>query len=166
MKDGALAVTAASAQAMDMTAGTNKVEAMIIPGAAGEIVFVSDEKSFTWDISAIAFEAGKKYTYTVKLKPNPLPDVEVVGVATITPWNDEVVEGAIELDEDEEVTPPTTTPVYTSNVILPASTSAVQTNAYGGKVEFDDNSYDCLKLGTGSAGGSYEIAVGAGKTKW
>ena len=167
LKDGSLTVNAASATALDMAVNGTKVEAMIIPGTAGEIVFVNEEKSFTWDISEIDFLAGKKYTYTVKLIPSLVPAVEVVGIATITPWEDVVEEGAIDLDEDEENPGggEQTTAVYTSNVALPEGTSGVQTSAYGGKVEFDGGSYDCLKLGTGSAGGSYEVAIGAGKTK-
>ena len=172
LKDGTLTVDATSAKALAMIAADSKVEAMIIPGSAGEVVFVNEEKSFTWDISTIAFEAGKRYTYTVKLISSLIPAVEVVGVATITPWDDVVGDGTIDLDEDEETTggdedPTPSTPVYTSNVELPSGTSAVAgfTNAYGGKVEFDGGSYDCLKLGTGSAGGAYAATIGAGKTK-
>lgn len=167
LTDGTLTVNATSVADMEMTAGETTVNAMIIPGTAGKIVFANDGKTFTWDISSIVFEAGKKYTYTVKLIPSLIPAVEVVGTATITPWDEVVADEAIGLDEDDEVSggDNSDTPVYTSNVTLPTTTSAIQTNAYGGKVKVDGVEYDCLKLGTGSAGGSYEVAIGVGKTK-
>ena len=166
LTDGTLTVTANSTEELDMAASDSKVEAMIIPGSAGEIVFVNDNKSFTWDISSIAFAAGNKYTYTIKLIPSAIPTVEVIGTATITDWNSVVVEGTINLDEDTSGDDGSTpSPVYTSNVTLPTGTSAVQTSAFGGKVNVGEGSYDCLKLGTGSNGGSYYVAIGAGKTK-
>ena len=65
--------------------------------------------------------------------------------------------GTVDPNPDPEPEPTPGEDVYTSNIELPesTSTSAVQTNAYGGIVKINGNEYPVLKLGTGSKAGNW-----------
>lgn len=122
------------------------------PENTGSGNWTKEESSGNIDLSSYK---GKtiKFAFIYKSTSSTAPTWEIMDVKVVANGGS----GTVDPNPDPEPEPTPGEDVYTSNIELPesTSTSAVQTNAYGGIVKINSNEYPVLKLGTSSKAGNW-----------